>query len=113
MASVLIPSQKYSNNHTDKLQSRLVCIKGALAKNFHFALRHDKLVMLKSVASRIMPIWDTLCKPYDRIIFLFSLNECKAYCGLAEMAGPWKPCETLPDEWEEEFKQSHAAGGYG
>jgi hypothetical protein len=27
----------------------------------------------------------------DKILFVFSINGQKSYCGLAEMSGPWKP----------------------
>ena len=27
----------------------------------------------------------------DKVLFVFSINGQKSYCGLAEMSGPWKP----------------------
>ena len=44
---------------------------------------------LESVSKRIMDIWNARGDEKEQVLFIFSLNGSKQYCGLAEMTAPW------------------------
>lgn len=73
--------------------SRVVCIKTDFVENIHWSVQTGTWAVMDKVAGRIMQLWDARVGKEDKVLLVYSINGQKSYCGLAEMAGPWKPSE--------------------
>jgi hypothetical protein len=67
-----------------------VCIKTDYVNNIYWAIQNSKWAAMDKVGARIMRLWDQCREKGERILFLFSVNGAKSYCGIAEMNGPYK-----------------------
>lgn len=57
--------------------------------NILASIREGKYAAIEKVTERIMGYYNERKDPSEKIIFLFSVNGSKKFCGLAEMTGSW------------------------
>lgn len=81
-------------------QTRVINIKTEYPRNILVSLRSGKYSVMEKVAERIMKVWDAREKASEKVLFLFSVNGSKKYCGVAEMSAPWEREDKIQD-WEE------------
>ncbi|TKA78560.1 hypothetical protein B0A55_02803, partial [Friedmanniomyces simplex] len=78
--------------------TQVVNIKTEFVENVHHAVQEKVWTTLEPISKRIMKVWAARRESSEKVLFLFSINGQKQYCGLAEMCGPWDP-ETLTEGW--------------
>ena len=78
----------------------MICIKTDYTDNIRWAFKSGYWVAMEKVGIRIMRSWDARNNDNDNIIFLFSVNGQKSYCGLAEMTGSYRD-DSRPAGWRE------------
>ncbi|KAK3618146.1 hypothetical protein LTR56_015323 [Elasticomyces elasticus] len=78
--------------------TRVVNIKTEFPENIHHAIQQRIWTTLKAISERIMKVWESRRDPKEKVLFLFSINGMKQFCGLAELSGPWDP-EALVEGW--------------
>jgi hypothetical protein len=64
---------------------------------------------MQKVAERIAVIYKARGDPREKVIFLFSVNSSKKFCGMAEMAGEWDPNGSI-DNWQENPESARVEG---
>lgn len=64
---------------------------------------------MEKVAQRIMGVWEARHEASEKVLFLFSVNGSKKFCGVAEMCGPWKPDDNIPN-WEHNPESNPCVG---
>lgn len=61
------------------------------------------------VAERIMKVWEAREKAAEKVLFLFSVNGSKRFCGVAEMSGSWDREDSIA-EWESNPESAQCVG---
>lgn len=71
------------------VQTRVVNIKTEYPDNILRSIQEGKYSLMEKIAERIMQVWNAREDPAEKVLFLFSINGSKKFCGIAEMSGPW------------------------
>ncbi|CAK4034049.1 YTH domain-containing family 3 [Lecanosticta acicola] len=69
--------------------TRVVNIKTEFPENVLKSIQEGKYSVMEKIADRIMQVWNAREDPAEKVLFLFSINGSKKFCGIAEMSGPW------------------------
>ena len=82
----------------------MVNIKTDIVQNIQYSVRAKVWSTLEKVSMRLMDLWNKREKG-EKIYFLFAVNSSSAFCGLAEMSGPWDKDARI-EAWAENAKSS-------
>lgn len=77
----------------------MINVKTEYPRNVLLSLKYGKYAVMQKVAERIMKVWNSREDSTEKVLFLFSVNGSKKYCGVAEMSGPWEENGHIPN-WE-------------
>ncbi|KAK4502789.1 hypothetical protein PRZ48_006215 [Zasmidium cellare] len=92
----------YMNPETYQMPfgTRVINIKTEYPRNILISIKTGKYSVMASVAERIMTVWEARGSSSEKVIFLFSINGSKKFCGAAEMSSEWNREVDMPD-WEQ------------
>ena len=91
------------------MQTRVVNIKTEYPRNIITALKTGQYSVMAKVAERIMKVWEAREKSSEKVLFLFSVNGSKKFCGVAEMSGPWEREKNIAT-WEDNPESNPSIG---
>lgn len=89
--------------------TRVINIKTEYPRNILLSLKHGKYSVMAKVAERITKVWEAREKTAEKVLFLFSVNGSKKFCGVAEMSGAWNRDDSIV-EWESNPESAPCVG---
>lgn len=99
----------YKETTANLSQTKVVNIKTDFPLNIHVSIREKKYAAIEKVSERISDVYEARHSPNEKVIFLFSVNGSKKFCGLAEMSGPWDTSDVIHG-WEESSQSANVKG---